>query len=340
MGSIPGRAKRLESAISICLLGILFLIAVGVFIKQFDVDMSRFGIDTDAAGLSSQQIEVNKEQKTALSSLTPHGFETLSEIEVYTTENLYEKINGKAPLYIEAGFTKLSTQRFVSQADENLVMELYIFDMARTRNAFSVYSVQKRAEVEILPDMQFAYKTSNAFYLTHGEYYIELVGFAESDELLAAMAEVTRKIRTNLAVHDDTGVPEIEYLPQDNLVPGSVKLYLASAFGFEGLTDVFAAGYELNGETITAFLSKRSGPKDAEAVAESYHNFLIENGATASKAANKTLEGKVLDFYDTTEIVLSTGPFVVGIHEAENQQSAEKLAVMLVNKLSGTANND
>jgi len=38
--------------------------------------------------------------------------------------------------------------------------------------------------------------------------------------------------------------------------------------------------------------------------------------------------------------VLSTGPFVVGIHEAENQQSAENLAVMLVNKLSGTANND
>ncbi len=316
MGSVPGRAKRLESVIGICLLAILLLIAVGVFIKQMP------------------------KQKKDLTFLLPYGFKTLSEIEVYTTENLYEKINGKAPLYIDAGFIKLSTQRFVSQADENLVMELYIFDMARTRNAFSVYSVQKRAEVDILPDMQFAYKTSNAFYLAHGQYYIELVGFAESDELFAAMAEVARKIPTNLAVHDDTAIPEIEHLPKHNLVPGSVKLYLASAFGFEGLTDIFAAGYELNGETITAFLSKRSGPKDAEAVAESYRSFLIENGATASKATNKILEGKVLDFYDTTEIVLSTGPFVVGIHEAENQQSAENLAVMLVNKIGGTANND
>jgi len=316
MGSVPSRAKRLESVIGICLLAILLLIAVGVFIKQMP------------------------KQKKDLTFLLPYGFKTLSEIEVYTTENLYEKINGKAPLYIDAGFIKLSTQRFVSQADENLVMELYIFDMARTRNAFSVYSVQKRPEVENLPDMQFAYKTSNAFYLAHGQYYIELVGFAESDELFAAMAEVARKIPTNLAVHDDTAIPEIEYLPKDNLVPGSIKLYLASAFGFEGLTDIFAARYQLNGETITAFLSKRSGPKDAEAVAESYRSFLIENGATAKKATNKTLEGKVLDFYDTTEIVLSTGPFVVGIHEAENQQSAENLAVMLVNKLSGTANND
>jgi len=316
MGSVPGRAKRLESVIGICLLAILLLIAVGVFIKQMP------------------------KQKKDLSFLLPYGFKTLSEIEVYNSGNLYEKINGKAPLYIDAGFTKLSTQRFVSQADENLVMELYIFDMARTRNAFSVYSVQKRAEVEILPDMEFAYKTSNAFYLTHGEYYIELIGFSESDELFAAMAEVTRKIRTNLTVHDDAGIPEIEHLPKDNLVPGSIKLYLASAFGFEGLTDIFAAGYEFNGETITAFLSKRPGPRDAEAVAESYRNFLIENGATPKKAANKTLEGKVLDFYDTTEIVLSIGPFVIGIHEAENQESAEKLAVMLVNKLSGTANNE
>jgi len=151
------------------------------------------------------------------------------------------------------------------------------------------------------------------------------------------MVEVARKIPTNLAVHDDTAIPEIDHLPQDNLVPGSMKLYLASAFGFEGLTDIFAAGYELNGETITAFLSKRSGPKDAEAVAESYRNFLIENGATASKATNKTLEGKVLDFYDTTEIIFTIGPFVVGIHEAENQQSAENLAVDLIDKLSEVA---
>jgi hypothetical protein len=331
MISVPSRAKRFESAISICLLVALLLITLGVFLKQFDYDMSRFGIETTTAGSSLQQI---------LDSLIPDRFKKPSEIETYNSENLYEKINGKAPLYINAGFTKLSTQRFVSQTDENLKMELYIFDMARTRNAFSVYSVQKRPDVENLPDMQFAYKTSNAFYLAHGQYYIEMIGFSESDELSAAMAEVIRKIHTNLAVHDDIGIPEIEYLPRDNLVTGSIKLYLESAFGFKGLTDIFAARYELNGDIITAFLSKRPRPSDAEAVAESYRNFLTENGATASKAAIKTLEGKVFDYYDTTEIVLSTGPFVVGIHEAENQQSAEKLAILLINKLSGTANND
>jgi hypothetical protein len=100
VGSIKYRARRLESVISICLLAILFLIGLGIFIKQSDYDMSRFGIGTAAA----PKFEIPFE----LSSLVPAGFETLSKTEVYHPENLYEKINGKAPLYIESGFEKLA----------------------------------------------------------------------------------------------------------------------------------------------------------------------------------------------------------------------------------------
>ena len=319
MDSIPSRNKRLESAISILLLTLLFLIALGVFLKQMP------------------------KQTKDLSFLLPYGFKVLSEIEIYNSENLYEKINGKAPLYIDSGFKELSYQRFVSQADENLVMELYIFDMAAARNAFSVYSVQKRPGVETLPDMRFAYKTTNALYLVHGHYYIEVVGFSESARLVAAMPEVARKIRMNMALEDDTGIPEIELLPQDNLVPGSIKLYLANAFGFDGFTDIFTCRYKLGDESITAFISKRPDPEDARTTAESYYNFLIENDAADKPTANKTLKdigAKVLDFYDTTEIIFATGPFVGGIHEAENQKAAEELAVMLIDELAKAAGND
>ncbi len=141
MGSIKYRARRLEPVISICLLAILFLIGLGIFIKQFDYDMSRFGIGTAAA----PKFEIPFE----LSSLVPAGFETLSKAEIYNPENLYEKINGKAPLYTESGFEKLSTQRFASISDQSLWMELFVYDMATVRNAFSVYSVQRRAEGEL-----------------------------------------------------------------------------------------------------------------------------------------------------------------------------------------------
>ena len=336
MASIQRRAQRLESAISICLLAILSLIAIGIFIKQSGYNMSRFGIKATTSAISLQMLEADEEEIT-LSSLVPAGFNTLSKTEVYEPESLYEKINGKAPFYVESGFEELSTQRFVSSDVDSLWMELFVYDMGNVRNAFSVYSTQRRAEGEPFAPMRFAYKTGNALYFVHGKYYIELVGSSESSELLRAMAEVARKIRANLTIDYDTNIDELVLFPEENLIGESIKLYLTNAFGFEKLTDTFSAQYKLDSETITAFLSRRTDQQNAQLIAKSYYNFLIDNGGTAKPALKKSFEGKVIDFYGSTEIIFATGTFVAGIHEAENQQVAEKLAEMLFNKLSDTS---
>jgi hypothetical protein len=293
----------------------------------------------DTAAVSKTETQNSKlETGLELSSLVPAGFEMLSKVEVYNSENLYEKINGKAPLYLESGFKELSTQRFVSINDRSLWMELYAYDMSTVKNAFSVYSVQKRAESEAFPSMQFAYKTGNALYFVHGKYYVEIVGSSESGELFSAMAEAARKIQANLAIDHDSGITEFAVFPQENLVAGSIKLYLVNAFGLDKLTNIFTARYKVGNETITAFIGKRADSKEAEAIAESYRKFLTENGAVTKNTDNKMLAGKVMDFYGTTEIVFTTGPFVAGIHEAENQQAAEKLAEILINKLNSLKN--
>jgi hypothetical protein len=314
-------------------LAVLLFIGLGVFIKQSDFEMARFGVDVATAELPLEDPGKSKDDQTALSSLVPTGFETLSKTGVYNPENLYEKINGKAPLYTESGFEKLSTQRFVSTADESLWAELYVYNMGTVKNAFSVYSVQRRAEAEPFGPMRFAYRTANALYFVHGKYYVELVGSAESAELFRAMAEVTRKIRANLTIDPNAAIGELALFPEEDFVAGSVKLYLLNAFGSEGLTDTFTARYKLDDETVAAFLSRRSDPQDAQAVAKGYYEFLINNGATPAQTAKKILEGKIVDFYGTTEIVFSIGPFVIGIHEADNQQAAEQLAERLLRKL-------
>jgi len=334
MDSVPGRARHLESAVSICLLAVIFLIGIGVFIKQSDYDMSRFGISATPIEPQSQPPVLTREKKPVLTSLKPQGFDALSETEVYEPENLYEKINGKAPLYIDSGFVKLFTQRFVSESDEDLWMELFVYDMATTKNAFSVYSVQRRADADILSlfHPSNAYRTSNALYFIHGKYYIELIGSSESGELSKAMIAAAQNIQTSLVVDKTVAISELSLFPQENLVPGSAKLYLANAFGFEGLYDTFTAKYKIDDGTITAFLSKQAGITEAKRMAGDYRRFLINNGAIPKKAVDQSLEDKTFDFYGTTEIVFSVGPFVGGVHEAENQRSAEKVASLLVEK--------
>jgi hypothetical protein len=338
MGPVPGRNRRLESAISIFLLVILFLIGLGVFVRQFDGDVSRFGIDTTIAGPSAQQTKAGT-QGPALESLSPSGFKELSAIEIYHPENLYEKINGKAPLYLESGFVELLARRFVSEADESLWMELFVYDMATMRNAFSIFSVQRRADVDILSlfDTSFGYRTDNSLYFIHGKYYVELLGSAKSVELFKAIIEVAQKTMDRLDAGGAAEITELDLFGGDKRIEGSCKLYLRNAFGFEGLTDVFTYSYRFGDESVTAFLIKRGDPQDARAVASSYYNFLIDNEATAKSTASQTLRdigAKVLDFYGTTEIVFAIGPFVGGIHEAESQESAEELVLMLVDRLS------
>ena len=328
MGSIRRRARRLESVISICLLAILLLIAFGVFIKQFNYNMGRFGIQHQL-GVSPSSIGAG---------LAPAGFETLSEIEVYNSENLYEKINGKAPLYTESGFQELSTQRFVSKDDQNLWVELLVYDMATVRGAFSVFSVQRRADAGFLSlfHPSFGYRTSNALYFVHGKYYIELVGSSESNELFKAMTEIPDKLRKKLAVDKVTDIAELGLFPPENIIPGSAKLYLANAFGFQGLTDTFTSPYKFGDETVTAFFSRRRSPQDAKKVAESYYNFLIDNGGTeiSPMTIRGKSVGKMIDFYGTTEIIFATGPFAAGVHECENEQLAYELAAILFKKLA------
>jgi hypothetical protein len=327
-------------------LAVLFLIAAGLFLKQSDFDMSQFGIDTADSGPPSQKSRADS-LETTLGTLAPTGFETLSESETYTEENLYEKINGKAPLYIESGFRQLFTQRFVSKDDENLWMELFLFDMGTAKNAFSVYSVQRRADAAPMSSvedrnggraMQFAYRTTNASYFAIDKYYVELVGSAQSQELLEAMLAVAEKIPDRLAVAKDTEIAELRLFPQENIVPDSFKLHSAGVFGFEGLTDTFTARYMFGDNSLTAFLSRRRDAQEAQLVAESYYEFLIQNGGVDKPPLNKNIEAKVVEFYGTTEIVFTIGPFLAGIHEAESQQTAEKLAEILINRLKEAVN--
>ncbi len=340
MGSVPGRNKRLESAISILILGLLLLIGLGVFIRQFDVDMVRFGIDTTTAGPLLEQIEPNT-QEPALDALMPDGFKEFSETETYDAGNLYEKINGKAPSYTESGFVKLFTRRLIRKDDESLWMEIFIFDMAAVRNAFSIYSVQKRADALMFAfaKPQPCYRTSNGLYFVHGNFYVELIGSTESTALDKAMAEIAVKFASQIAV-DNEKITEFALFPEEDCVQGSFKLYLANAFGFDAFTDIFTCRYKLGDETITMFLSKHPDPQEARTTAESYYKFLIENDAVDKPTANKTLKdigAKVLDYYDTTEIIFAIGPFLGGIHEAENQNAAEELATRLLDKLSNAA---
>jgi len=260
MAASRPRSRRFESAVSVGLLGVLVLVAVAVLIRQYP--------------RTADQTPVPD-----LVSLTPSGFAAPSATGAYDRENLYEKIDGKAPLYIDSGFVKLFVQRYVDEADPNISAELYVYDMGRHKNAFSIYSVQKRPGVAPLAGVKFGYKTENALYFVHGKYYVEFVAYARSEKLIQTAEAVATRLRARLDVSRVPELDELKLFPAQGRIAGSEKLYLQNAFGFEPLTDTFACRYQIDGAGATAFVSRRSNASQARALAKEYGVFLRQNGA-------------------------------------------------------------
>lgn len=314
-----GRARTFETAVSVLILLIMIGTAVGIYIISRDFNMSRFGIAS--------------EQESG------GDFPPVGKAETYNYDNLYEKIDGKAPMYQEAGFVKLTAQRFAAKSNSEFAFELYIYDMNNAKNAFSVYSRQKRADATDLSDLgasAFGYVAGNEICISLGRNYIEMVGSAESNELVDGMKGIAKQMAAQFKPGEKDKIAELGYFPTEGTVAGTWKLQIDNAFGFDGLTDTYSAQYKVGDKAVSIFLSRRKNADEAKTVAKNYYDFLITNGAKAVTADSEILKSagaSVVDFYGAFEMVFSTNVFVGGVHEADNKQAAEKAAEVLISRL-------
>ncbi|MGA2172250.1 MAG: DUF6599 family protein [Sedimentisphaerales bacterium] len=334
--------RKLESAIGIVFLFHLVLIVAVLLVIQSRYDMARFGLSATANGQNHAQpagLPQTEKSALSLSSFATTDLPAVGNAEVYNTDNLYEKIDGKAPMYQEAGFQNLITQRFASKSNSELGLELFQYDMGNAKNAFSVYSRQKRPDVTDLNGLgssAFGYVAGNAICISLGKNYIEMIGSSESNELVGGMKDMAKNLVAKLPPSEKDKIAELGYFPTEGTVAGSWKLQIDNAFGFDGLTDTYSAQYKSGEKTVSIFLSKRKNEDEAKTVAKNYYDFLITNGAKASSIDSEILKSagaSVLDFYGSIEIVFPAGVFVGGIHEADNKQAAEKAAEVLIDRL-------
>jgi len=321
--------SKTESIVSVVLLILLVLAGAGIFFKQFYYDAARLDISLAVAQTSPQP---DAEDQIDLVSLLPAGFKAMSEREIFGPDNLYVKINGKADLYLQSGFEKLLCRRFVSEDDAESWAEIYLYNMGTARNAFAVYCTQRRAEAVKLPLTQFSYQAESSVFLAVGKYYVEIISAARSGKLQDAVLTVAKNI-AGLSHPPQDSPSELKLFPDKGLIADSFKLHLTDAFGFEGLDNIFTAKYKFGEATVTAFISQRQSREEANEVAGNYYQFMLDNGASVRTADNNCLEDKVLNFYDSTEIILVSGNFILGVHEAYDRLSAEKVAIMLKDKV-------
>ena len=320
-----------QTLLSLVILGILVVISVGVYLAQFNHNPA---VRQMAPALDTNDKNTIAPAASAEESLIipPTGQMPLSPPEIFDTATLSDKINGKAELYLSAGFDRLHSQRFKDEAAGDVWMEVFVYDMQTPQNAFSVFSAQRRDDARALDIAQYAYQTPNALFFVHGPFYVEVIASDIAETIIQPMIAFAETFIANHPIEAET-IGQKELFPEEGLIQNSISLVSADAFGYDRFDQIFTATYKLQDSELMAYYSRRKTPQEAEGLVSSYRDFLISFGGETVESDPGIKTAKVIHILDTYEIVFSHGPYLAGVREGADRQSAQELALKLFNRI-------
>lgn len=327
--------RRRQTASSLAILCLLAVIGTGIFWAQYNhnpaVLQKELRLQSTATGK-----DFLPQALTDAIIPPPPGLVPLTLPESFDDQNLSDKINGKAELYLSAGFVSLSSQRFKDKNDANLWIEAFVYDMGNGENAFSVFSAQRRDGAATLELTPYAYRTPNALFFVHGSYYIEVIASEATDRAFGPMKLLAESFIGATAAQAPV-IQEKDLFPNQGLVTDSMALISADAFGFERLNQVYTAEYEFENGQMMAFLSRRQDGRAAQELASAYQEFLATFGGQYRDADLPIKGARLVEILETYEVIFSCGPYVAGVREADNKELAIQLAQRLYDMLKGDA---
>ena len=323
-----GRSERVAGRV---ILALLLAVAGWVWALQFRPHPALRAI---AASGAARPATAAPALDPLLAGGAPAGFRPLSPPETFDRETLSDKIDGKADLYLAAGFVGLTCQRLVAEADPTAWLEVFFYDMGNATNAFAVFSAQRRPEGVALPWTSQGYRAGSALFLVAGRHYVEVIGASESAALVGALEAVAHGV----AAHASPAAGGAGVLAEAALFPpedraGEVQLEAADVFGFEQLDRVYLAGYRLDGKGAMAFLSRRASAGEAARLARAYAEFLLAYGGAEQPAPAGIPGARRVDVLGAVEIIFSRGDLLAGVHSAPDAATAAGLAARLARRL-------
>ena len=298
-----------------------------VFVQQF-----RFSAAILSTGMSNQNLKkiqgTYQEIRDNSLILLPKTYILLSPPEMFQPHNLSDKINGKAELYLSAGFKTLESQRFKTSAAPEGWAEIFIYYMGNGENAFSVFSEQMREDAQPAELGLHSYRTQNAVYYVYGPYYVEIISSVPTDESVEEMVALGQVVIQSMPIKT-ISISESKLFPRLGLETKSITLISTNAFGFDQFDRIYVAKYEIDKNEMTAFLSHRKTSQKARALELGYYRFLLNFGGKAIEQPTRIAGGKIISIMDSYEIIFSFGRFVAGVREAADREQATELAYRL-----------
>ena len=274
------------------------------------------GDDAEGSGapagpaLNKQPLEIN------LPGIKPMG-----DTEFYSSEDLYQKIDGRSPAYQGFNFQELRCRTFSIDGEAGSYVDVYEYRMDNPVDAFGIFALERDPKGKPLPFAKDGYSGELGYYYRQGPVYVQILASDQNPKTIQ-VAEAVAENRAKVLPADDTGLQGRRALPSAGLVPGSITFVGDNAQGQDFLKNVFSGTYDFEGKKLNYFVMA-STPGETASAFKAYLDFCGKFGGKASLLPD--IQGaKVFQAsnFGTFKVIYQRGGTLGGIVDASDSKAA------------------
>ena len=225
------------------------------------------------------------------------------DIEIFNRENLYNRINGAAPLFFENNFEEMTTTTYTN-GDYYITIQAYRH--TTPEDAFGMYASERSSDMEHYEGIGGeAQGDEYGLYFFAGSIYVKMTANKEGENISAAMKKIASGFAGNIS--SENNYPSIiKSFPKDGLIPYTQAYITQNYIGHEFLKPVYTADYELQGRKFQAFIIDAKTTENAKQILSEYFKF--------TKQSEPFVEGNLLikDRYNGSIPVVWKGNLLIG----------------------------
>ncbi len=276
-------------------------------------------------------------EESLLPSVELSGWGEPTGLRVYTPEDLWEKINGRADLYLAFHMVRMVFGTYSDSRDPGKFIDVYWYDMGMPDNAFGIYRAEMSSEPRSVDVGREGYATPGGVFFWKGGSYVR-VEASDGSEELAAVALAAARAVAQVVPDADRRLWADDLLPAENRVAGSFGYEATDAFSLDFLNDVFRAEYRAGDVAYTTFVHRAKDEASARATFDAYAAFFQEHGRLVKRETREGFDLVVGEVGGVVDAVVVVKNYLGGVSETGDAALAEEKVVAFARILLCEAN--
>jgi hypothetical protein len=224
--------------------------------------------------------------------------------EVFDRDNLYERINGAAPLFLENNFREMTSMVYTQGDDDYITIQAYRH--ATPEDAFGMYASERSADMTFYPDIGGeAQGDEYGMFFFSGNIYVKMSASNNSEAITDAFKKIAKELA--LKIDANAAYPAIvKRFPPEGLIPYSQSYITSNYIGHKFLKPVYTANYNVVNDEFQVFVIDGKTPEGAKKILSDYYGF--------TKQSQDFTEGNLIfkDRYNGNIPVVWKGQYIIG----------------------------